>query len=78
MANVIITETFIEYAIGMVFLMLRMFARLKFSGLRGLQIDDAFTGGAMVCLMRPRSLKKADDRVLSRFSGLFNLQSFIS
>ncbi|KAJ5909069.1 hypothetical protein N7495_001751 [Penicillium taxi] len=48
MENVIVTETFVEYGIGMMFLVLRMFARLKFSGIRGLLIEDAFAGAAMV------------------------------
>lgn len=50
MGDPIINETFIEYAIGMVFLIVRMLARLKFGGLQGLRIDDAFAGAAMVCI----------------------------
>ncbi|KAJ5805553.1 uncharacterized protein N7503_003155 [Penicillium pulvis] len=40
-------ETFVEYAIGMSFLLLRMIARLSFGGLRGLQLDDAFAVAAI-------------------------------
>lgn len=41
-------ETFVEYSIGMSFLLLRMFSRLSFGGLRGLQLDDAFAVAAIV------------------------------
>ncbi|KAJ5105063.1 hypothetical protein NUU61_002410 [Penicillium alfredii] len=41
-------ETFTEYGIGMVFLIVRLFARLHLGGLRGLRLDDAFAVAAMI------------------------------
>ena len=38
-----IAECFAEYAIGTCFLLLRLYARLRMSGVRNLQFDDAFT-----------------------------------
>ena len=49
-ANPLTVETFAEYGIGMVFLLLRLFTRLKTSGLRGLMLDDAFAFAAMVSI----------------------------
>lgn len=80
MGDPIITETFVEYAIGMTFLFVRMFARLKFGGLQGLQIDDAFAGAAMVCI-RTLSMKYLDSKLsipIDRPFGLHNQLSFIS
>ncbi|KAJ6092686.1 hypothetical protein N7486_007975 [Penicillium sp. IBT 16267x] len=42
MTNSLNVETFVEFAIGMSFLVLRMIARLSFGGFRGLRLDDAF------------------------------------
>ncbi|KAL4966032.1 uncharacterized protein BDV14DRAFT_199481 [Aspergillus stella-maris] len=41
-------ETFSEYGIGTSFLLLRMVARLKMGGFRGLRLDDAFATLAIV------------------------------
>lgn len=48
-ADNLIIETFTEYGIGMVFLFVRLFARLHLGGFRGLRLDDAFAVAAMVC-----------------------------
>jgi hypothetical protein len=42
-------ETFTEYGIGMLFLLVRLYARLYIGGLRGLGLDDAFAVAGMVC-----------------------------
>ncbi|KAK9850191.1 hypothetical protein MYU51_012565 [Penicillium brevicompactum] len=41
-------ETFTEYGIGMLFLAVRLYARLDMGGLRGLRLDDAFAAAGMV------------------------------
>ncbi|KGO75892.1 hypothetical protein PITC_033380 [Penicillium italicum] len=41
-------ETFTEYGIGMVFLLVRLYARLHIGGLRGLRLDDVFAVSAMI------------------------------
>lgn len=41
-------ETFVEYAIGMSFFLLRLGARLQVGGFDGLRLDDAFAVAAMV------------------------------
>ncbi|KAJ5958953.1 uncharacterized protein N7479_006103 [Penicillium vulpinum] len=41
-------ETFTEYGIGMVFLSVRLYARLYIGGLRGLRLDDAFAVTGMI------------------------------
>ncbi|KAL3480503.1 hypothetical protein BJX99DRAFT_254493 [Aspergillus californicus] len=41
-------ETFSEYGIGIFFLLLRLVARLKMGGIRGLRLDDAFAVLAMI------------------------------
>lgn len=38
-----VAECFAEYAIGTCFLLLRLYARLRMSGMRNLHFDDAFT-----------------------------------
>lgn len=43
-------ETFAEYGIGILFLLVRLFARLYVGGIRGLRLDDAFAVAAMVWL----------------------------
>jgi hypothetical protein len=47
-ADSLTIETFVEYGIGMIFLAVRLYARLTMGGLRGLQIDDVFAVAAMV------------------------------
>lgn len=42
-------ELWIEYGIGMVFFVLRFYARITIVGIRNLQWEDAFFGAAM-CL----------------------------
>lgn len=42
-------ETFTEYGIGMIFLLVRLYARLHIGGIRGLRLDDVFAVSAMVC-----------------------------
>ncbi|KAJ5322526.1 hypothetical protein N7452_010815 [Penicillium brevicompactum] len=44
-------ETFTEYGIGMLFLAVRLYARLHMGGLRGLRLDDAFAAAGMVCFL---------------------------
>lgn len=44
-----LAECFAEYAIGTSFLLLRLFARVKMVGVRGLQMDDLFAVLAVVC-----------------------------
>ncbi|KAJ5735511.1 uncharacterized protein N7483_000636 [Penicillium malachiteum] len=51
MTNSLVTETFVEYGIGISFLVLRMFARLNFGGIQGLRLDDAFAAAGMVCIL---------------------------
>ncbi|KAJ5199460.1 hypothetical protein N7491_011335 [Penicillium cf. griseofulvum] len=41
-------ETFTEYGIGMIFLLVRLYARLHIGGLRGLGLDDAFAVTGMI------------------------------
>ncbi|KAJ5661187.1 uncharacterized protein N7484_000559 [Penicillium longicatenatum] len=48
MTNSLNVETFVEYAIGMSFLLLRMIARLNFGGLSGLRLDDAFAVAGII------------------------------
>lgn len=52
-ADALTVETFTEYGIGMLFLLVRLFARLNIGGLRGLQLDDAFAVAGMVCSVSP-------------------------
>ena len=47
-ADSLTIETFTEYGIGMMFLCIRLYARLSLGGLGGLQIDDAFAVAGMV------------------------------
>ncbi|KAJ5609708.1 hypothetical protein N7528_010275 [Penicillium herquei] len=47
MTNSLVTETFVEYGIGISFLVVRMFARLNFGGIQGLRLDDAFAAAGM-------------------------------
>ncbi|KAI1831345.1 hypothetical protein DTO006G1_7252 [Penicillium roqueforti] len=47
-ADALTVETFTEYGIGMLFLLVRLFARLNIGGLRGLQLDDAFAVAGML------------------------------
>lgn len=46
-------ETFVEYGIGIAFLLLRLFARIYIGGFRGLRLDDAFAVAAMVFFTQP-------------------------
>lgn len=46
-----LAECFAEYAIGTSFLLLRLFARIKMVGVRGLQVDDLFAVLAVVRLI---------------------------
>lgn len=48
-ADPLTVETFTEYGIGMVFLFVRLYARLATGGIRGLRLDDAFAVAGMVC-----------------------------
>ena len=48
-ADSLTIETFTEYGIGMLFLIVRLYARLQMGGLRGLRLDDAFAVAGMVC-----------------------------
>lgn len=57
MMNSLNVETFVEYAIGMSFLVLRMIARLNFGGLSGLRLDDAFAVAGIVRFAPTRRLK---------------------
>ncbi|KAK4870076.1 hypothetical protein LT330_005130 [Penicillium expansum] len=41
-------ETFTEYGIGMIFLLVRLYARLHIGGIRGLRLDDVFAVSAMI------------------------------
>ncbi|KAE8356256.1 hypothetical protein BDV28DRAFT_127282 [Aspergillus coremiiformis] len=47
-ADITTIETFTEYSIGMCFLLVRLYARVKHLGIRGLQLEDAFATLAMV------------------------------
>ncbi|KAE8146585.1 hypothetical protein BDV25DRAFT_48283 [Aspergillus avenaceus] len=47
-ADSLTIETFTEFAIGMCFLTVRLYARIKYLGIQGLQIEDAFAVLAMV------------------------------
>jgi hypothetical protein len=47
-ADSLTLETFIEYGIGMIFLAVRLYARLTVGGLRGLRLDDIFAVAGMV------------------------------
>lgn len=46
-----VAECFTEYAIGTCFLLLRLYARLRMSGVRNLHFDDAFTILSIVCCL---------------------------
>jgi hypothetical protein len=48
MAYSLMKETFAEYGVAMCFLLLRLYARVKVVGFRGLQLGDAFACAAMV------------------------------
>lgn len=63
-------ETFAEYGIGMVFLLVRLFARCRLGGLRGLRLDDAFAVAAMVCFTASGcQLSCPDSGQINRSSG---------
>ncbi|KAJ6035051.1 uncharacterized protein N7446_009811 [Penicillium canescens] len=47
-ADALTVETFTEYGIGMVFLIVRLYARLTTGGIRGLRLDDAFAVAGMI------------------------------
>ncbi|KAJ5237733.1 hypothetical protein N7489_007824 [Penicillium chrysogenum] len=47
-ADALTIETFAEYGIGMVFLLVRLYARLYVGGIRGLRLDDAFAVSGMI------------------------------
>ncbi|CAG8907157.1 unnamed protein product [Penicillium egyptiacum] len=47
-ANALTIETFTEYGIGMLFLLVRLYARLYVGGLRGLRLDDVFAVSGMI------------------------------
>ncbi|CAG7921990.1 unnamed protein product [Penicillium olsonii] len=47
-ADSLTIETFTEYGIGMLFLIVRLYARLQMGGLRGLRLDDAFAVAGMI------------------------------
>ncbi|KAJ5775877.1 uncharacterized protein N7511_000888 [Penicillium nucicola] len=47
-ADALTVETFTEYGIGMVFLAIRLYARLDMGGIRGLRLDDAFAVAGMI------------------------------
>lgn len=47
-ADALTVETFTEYGIGMVFLAVRLYARLDMGGIRGLRLDDVFAVAGMV------------------------------
>lgn len=49
-ADNLTVETFVEFGIGMAFLLLRLFARVKVVGIRNFQLDDFFAMAAMVRL----------------------------
>lgn len=53
-AKALTIETFTEYGIGMIFLLVRLYARLHIGGLRGLRLDDVFAVSGMVCSVYPR------------------------
>lgn len=44
----LITEFWVEYAIGNVFLLLRFYARIKVLGVKSLQLDDYFAFAGFV------------------------------
>lgn len=50
-ADALTIESFTEYGIGMIFLLVRLFARFHLGGLRGLRLDDAFAVAGMVCAL---------------------------
>lgn len=52
-ADALTIETFAEYGIGMLFLLVRLYARLYVGGLRGLRLDDVFAVSGMVCAVYP-------------------------
>lgn len=54
-----VAECFAEYAIGTCFLLLRLYARLRMSGVRDLHFDDAFTILAIVSLSSSIFFKRA-------------------
>ncbi|KAJ6072431.1 hypothetical protein N7467_010516 [Penicillium canescens] len=47
-ADALTVETFTEYGIGMLFLIVRLYARLTTGGIRGLRLDDAFAVAGMI------------------------------
>ncbi|CAG7947684.1 unnamed protein product [Penicillium nalgiovense] len=47
-ADALTIETFAEYGIGMLFLLVRLYARLYVGGLRGLRLDDVFAVSGMI------------------------------
>ncbi|OQE39909.1 hypothetical protein PENCOP_c006G05064 [Penicillium coprophilum] len=47
-ADALTIETFTEYGIGMVFLLVRLYARLHIGGIRGLGLDDVFAVTGMI------------------------------
>ncbi|KAJ6159936.1 hypothetical protein N7497_004473 [Penicillium chrysogenum] len=47
-ADALTIETFAEYGIGMVFLLVRLYARLYVGGIRGLRLDDVFAVSGMI------------------------------
>ncbi|OQE26158.1 hypothetical protein PENFLA_c007G03346 [Penicillium flavigenum] len=47
-ANALTIETFTEYGIGMLFLLVRLYARLYVGGIRGLRLDDVFAVSGMI------------------------------
>ena len=55
-----VAECFAEYAIGTCFLLLRLYARLRMSGVRNLHFDDAFTILAIVRRLAILELKWAN------------------
>jgi hypothetical protein len=64
-ANALTIETFTEYGIGMLFLLVRLYARLYVGGIRGLRLDDVFAVSGMVCTVSPSVAGFAFDNAMT-------------
>lgn len=79
-ADSLTIETFTEYALGMCFLLLRLYARIKYVGFRSLGLSDVLAILAMVCIMARVTycIFRVANADLPRFFGPCKPSSFIS